>query len=138
VSLSISYQSNIVLANTIRIHILCAGQPPISQPSFNAAHSAGDLGSFFPPLSPFFSLFFFSYVWRSTDKDAVHVTSTGESIKGTMSITNYRFAFQDEQGDFIADFPLGNIHKIEKVGGMTSSGDNAYVQHPPPLTVFAS
>ena len=33
---------------------------------------------------------------------------------------------QDENGNFIADIALGNIHKIDKVGGMTSSGENSY------------
>lgn len=33
---------------------------------------------------------------------------------------------KDENGNFIADIALGNIHKIDKVGGMTSSGENSY------------
>eukprot|EP00038_Savillea_parva_P026068 m.51137 g.51137 ORF g.51137 m.51137 type:complete len:598 (-) comp7288_c0_seq1:1865-3658(-) len=66
-----------------------------------------------------------------TDTEATYVPSftdafTDTAIGGTMSITNYRVAFQTKDGRFIVDLPLGNVHKVDKIGGMTSSGENAY------------
>ena len=39
---------------------------------------------------------------------------------------SYMSALQTKDGRFIVDLPLGNVHKVDKIGGMTSSGENAY------------
>ncbi|XP_033103102.1 myotubularin-related protein 2-like isoform X2 [Anneissia japonica] len=55
---------------------------------------------------------------------------TEEAIRGSLTITNYKLYFsgteQDRDPQFILDVPLGAIHRVEKVGGVSSRGENSY------------
>ena len=51
------------------------------------------------------------------------------SVKGTMTVTNYKLFFRSGSQDsnpLILDVPLGFVSRVEKVGGQRSSGDSAY------------
>lgn len=60
------------------------------------------------------------------DSNMQYLPPKSDPIPGTMTITNYRCIFQDEDANFHVDLALGGLHKIEKFGGMSSSGDNSY------------
>ena len=51
------------------------------------------------------------------------------TVKGTMTVTNYKLYFRSGSQDsnpLILDVPLGFVSRVEKVGGQRSSGDSAY------------
>eukprot|EP00041_Stephanoeca_diplocostata_P036355 m.1323399 g.1323399 ORF g.1323399 m.1323399 type:complete len:648 (-) comp24849_c0_seq9:2839-4782(-) len=60
------------------------------------------------------------------DSNMQYLPAKSEPIPGTMTITNYRCIFQDENANFLVDVALGGLHKIEKFGGASSSGENSY------------
>lgn len=54
-------------------------------------------------------------------------------MRGTLAITNYRLNFRsqptnDKQKDpmIVVDVPLGVVSRVEKVGGVSSRGENSY------------
>ncbi len=51
------------------------------------------------------------------------------TVKGTLTVTNYKLYFRSAYKDsnaLILDVPLGFVSRVEKVGGQRSSGENAY------------
>ena len=49
------------------------------------------------------------------------------AVRGLLQITNYRLHFKaDEDPPFTVEVPLGSIYRVEKIGGTTSRGENAY------------
>lgn len=54
-------------------------------------------------------------------------------LRGTLSITNYRLHFRSQSTNekqknqvIAVDVPLGVVSRIEKVGGVSSRGENSY------------
>lgn len=51
------------------------------------------------------------------------------TVKGTMTVTNYKLFFRSGNQDsnpLILDVPLGIVSRVEKVGGQRTAGDSAY------------
>ena len=51
------------------------------------------------------------------------------SIKGTLTVTNYKLFFRSvgkDSSPLVLDVPLGFVSRVEKVGGQRSSAENAY------------
>ena len=51
------------------------------------------------------------------------------SVKGTMTVTNYKLFFRSggrDSNPLILDVPLGFVSRVEKVGGQRTAGDSAY------------
>ncbi|XP_069068507.1 myotubularin [Pleurodeles waltl] len=64
---------------------------------------------------------------RVTDKDVTYMCPFNGPIKGRIYITNYRLYFRGEETDpVVLDVPLGVILRIEKMGGVSSKGENSY------------
>lgn len=68
---------------------------------------------------------------KATYKDLTYICpySHPGAIKGELTLTNYKLFFRPNQfkdHPMILEVPLGNISRIEKVGGARSSGENAY------------
>ncbi|XP_070552513.1 phosphatidylinositol-3,5-bisphosphate 3-phosphatase MTMR2-like isoform X2 [Ptychodera flava] len=61
-------------------------------------------------------------------KDVTYLCPFTGPVRGTLSVTNYKLFFRstDREPSFTVDVPLGVIYRIEKVGGSTSRGENAY------------
>ncbi|XP_071951278.1 phosphatidylinositol-3,5-bisphosphate 3-phosphatase MTMR2-like isoform X2 [Antedon mediterranea] len=63
-------------------------------------------------------------------KDVTYLCPFTEAIRGSLTITNYKLYFcgmeRDRDPQFILDVPLGAIHRVEKVGGVSSRGENSY------------
>jgi myotubularin-related protein 1/2 len=49
-------------------------------------------------------------------------------VRGKLFITNYKMYFYGDDGDppYTVDVPMGVISRVEKIGGSTSRGENAY------------
>ncbi|XP_048191471.1 myotubularin isoform X3 [Perognathus longimembris pacificus] len=63
-----------------------------------------------------------------TDKEVIYICPFNGPIKGRVYITNYRLYLRSLEMDsaLILDVPLGVISRIEKMGGASSRGENAY------------
>lgn len=61
-------------------------------------------------------------------KEVTYLCPYSDIIKGTLSITNYKLYFKSTDRDpaFILDVPLGVISRVEKIGGVSSRGENSY------------
>lgn len=60
--------------------------------------------------------------------DVTYLCPYTAAIRGSLSVTNYRLVFKSSEKDqvFTLDVPLGVISKVDKVGGIRSSGENSY------------
>ncbi|MEE6496828.1 hypothetical protein FKM82_002497 [Ascaphus truei] len=63
-----------------------------------------------------------------TDKDVIYMCPFNGPVKGRVHITNYKLYFKGEETELVMAFgvPLGVIGRIEKMGGASSRGENAY------------
>uniref|UniRef100_A0A8I6AB11 phosphatidylinositol-3,5-bisphosphate 3-phosphatase n=1 Tax=Rattus norvegicus TaxID=10116 RepID=A0A8I6AB11_RAT len=63
-----------------------------------------------------------------TDKEVIYICPFSGPVKGRLYITNYRLYLRSLETDLapILDVPLGVISRIEKMGGVTSRGENSY------------
>ncbi|OXA60801.1 Myotubularin-related protein 2 [Folsomia candida] len=59
-------------------------------------------------------------------RDVTYLCPFGGPIKGNLYLTNYKlyFASKDRQNTF--EVPLGVVNRVEKVGGVSSRGENSY------------
>lgn len=65
--------------------------------------------------------------------DVTYICPYNGPVRGTLAITNYRLNFRshptnDKQKDpmIVVDVPLGVVSRVEKVGGVSSRGENSY------------
>lgn len=65
---------------------------------------------------------------QGIDENVTYLCPYNRPIKGTLTVTNYKLYFKsvERESPFVLDVPLGVISKIEKIGGATSRGENAY------------
>ncbi|KAK2720356.1 myotubularin-related protein 2-like [Artemia franciscana] len=65
---------------------------------------------------------------HGTAKEVTYLCPHIGPIKGNLTVTNYKLYFKGtEKGHpFILDVPLGVVARIEKVGGVSSRGENSY------------
>lgn len=61
-------------------------------------------------------------------KDVTYLCPYNGPARGTLIITNYKLFFKslDKDMPIFIDVPLGVVSRIEKVGGASSKGENAY------------
>ncbi|XP_072899406.1 phosphatidylinositol-3,5-bisphosphate 3-phosphatase MTMR2 isoform X5 [Hemitrygon akajei] len=61
-------------------------------------------------------------------KDVTYICPFTGTVKGTLTVTNYRLYFKSLERDppFVLDVPLGVISRVEKIGGASSRGENSY------------
>ncbi|KAL3880213.1 hypothetical protein ACJMK2_032470 [Sinanodonta woodiana] len=61
-------------------------------------------------------------------KDVTYLCPYSDFVKGTLTVTNYKLYFKgsDREPPFILDVPLGVISRVEKIGGVSSKGENSY------------
>lgn len=64
-------------------------------------------------------------VLKGTARDVTYLCPYTGSIKGILSVTNYRLFFSSNEKTLL-NVPLGVINRVEKVGGSRSSGENSY------------
>lgn len=79
-----------------------------------------------PPLLPGETI-----VGNLKARDVTYICPYSGPIKGLIYVTNYKLYFKSTEPNhhgvpFILDVPLCVIHRIEKVGGATSKGENSY------------
>lgn len=68
-------------------------------------------------------------VLKGTGKDVTYLCPYTGAIKGVLTVTNYRLFFSSNEKQtvpFNLDVPLGVVSRVEKVGGIRSSGENSY------------
>ncbi|XP_061620616.1 myotubularin isoform X2 [Phyllopteryx taeniolatus] len=65
---------------------------------------------------------------RIIDKDIIYICPFSGAVKGKVLITNYRLYFKSCDADVAVtlDVPLGAISRVEKMGGVSSRGENSY------------
>ncbi|CAI9538628.1 unnamed protein product, partial [Staurois parvus] len=63
-----------------------------------------------------------------TDKDVIYMCPFNGPVKGRLFVTNYKLYFKGEEPEplIVLEVPLGVIARIEKMGGASSRGENAY------------
>lgn len=63
-----------------------------------------------------------------TDKDVIYMCPFNGPVKGRLFVTNYKLYFKGEEPEplIVFEVPLGAIARIEKMGGASSRGENAY------------
>ncbi|XP_072119519.1 phosphatidylinositol-3,5-bisphosphate 3-phosphatase MTMR2 isoform X5 [Mobula birostris] len=63
-----------------------------------------------------------------SSKDVTYICPFTGTVKGTLTVTNYRLYFKSLERDppFVLDVPLGVISRVEKIGGASSRGENSY------------
>jgi len=61
-------------------------------------------------------------------KDVTYLCPYTGSIRGILTVTNYKLFFRSSEKDteFTLEMPLGVVSKVDKVGGIRSSGENSY------------
>ncbi|GJQ85841.1 hypothetical protein Trydic_g15304 [Trypoxylus dichotomus] len=61
-------------------------------------------------------------------RDVTYLCPYNGPARGVLTITNYKLYFRsvDKDGNKVIDVPLGVVSRIEKVGGASSKGENAY------------
>ncbi|XP_073399703.1 myotubularin isoform X3 [Dendrobates tinctorius] len=61
-------------------------------------------------------------------KDVIYMCPFNGPVKGRLYITNYKLYFKGEETEpaIVFEVPLGVIARIEKMGGASSRGENAY------------
>ncbi|XP_078401928.1 phosphatidylinositol-3,5-bisphosphate 3-phosphatase MTMR2 isoform X2 [Cetorhinus maximus] len=74
-----------------------------------------------PPLLPEESM-------KDMAKDVTYICPFTGTLKGTLTVTNYRLYFKSLERDppFVLDVPLGMVSRVEKIGGASSRGENSY------------
>lgn len=64
---------------------------------------------------------------QATAKEVTYLCPFSGPVHGILQITNYRLHFKaDDDPPFTVEVPLGTIYRVEKIGGTTSRGENAY------------
>lgn len=70
---------------------------------------------------------------QDVKSDVTYICPYSGPSRGTLTITNYRLHFRsqptnEKQKDpvIIVDVPLGVVSRVEKVGGVSSRGENSY------------
>lgn len=64
---------------------------------------------------------------QANAKEVTYLCPFSGPVRGTLQITNYRLHFKaDDDPPFTVEVPLGTIYRVEKIGGTTSRGENAY------------
>ncbi|EDO44480.1 predicted protein [Nematostella vectensis] len=64
---------------------------------------------------------------QATAKDVTYLCPFTGPVRGFLYITNYKLFFKaDDDIPFTVEVPLGTIYRVEKIGGTTSRGENAY------------
>ncbi|XP_060594323.1 myotubularin-related protein 2-like [Ruditapes philippinarum] len=65
---------------------------------------------------------------ESTWREVTYLCPYSDFIKGNLTITNYKLYFKstDREPPFTLDVPLGVISRVEKIGGVSSRGENSY------------
>ncbi|XP_028401912.1 myotubularin-related protein 2-like [Dendronephthya gigantea] len=72
------------------------------------------------------------HLWKgekilATGKDVTYLCPFSGPARGVSYVTNYKLVFKaDEDPMYTVECPLGTILRVEKVGGSTSRGENAY------------
>ncbi|XP_068122938.1 myotubularin-related protein 2 [Hyperolius riggenbachi] len=66
-------------------------------------------------------------VVKDMAKDVTYICPFTGAIRGSFTVTNYRFYFKSLERDhrLILDAPLGIVSRIERIGGTASRGDNS-------------
>ncbi|KAF7271917.1 phosphatidylinositol-3-phosphate phosphatase isoform X1 [Rhynchophorus ferrugineus] len=59
-------------------------------------------------------------------RDVTYLCPYQGPARGVLTVTNYKLYFRPSDSSNIIDVPLGVISRIEKVGGASSRGENAY------------
>ncbi|XP_073253195.1 phosphatidylinositol-3,5-bisphosphate 3-phosphatase MTMR2-like isoform X2 [Porites lutea] len=64
---------------------------------------------------------------QASAKEVTFLCPFSGAVRGLLQITNYRLHFKaDEDPPFTVEVPLCTIYRVEKIGGTTSRGENAY------------
>lgn len=65
---------------------------------------------------------------KDQEPDVTYICPYTGAVRGTMTVTNYKIFFKsvDKEPALILDVPLGVVSQVEKIGGATSRGINAY------------
>ncbi|OBS75581.1 hypothetical protein A6R68_17967, partial [Neotoma lepida] len=65
---------------------------------------------------------------RFEAKDVTYMCPFTGTVRGTLTVTNYRLYFKSMERDppFVLDASLGVISRVEKIGGASSRGENSY------------
>ncbi|XP_072119515.1 phosphatidylinositol-3,5-bisphosphate 3-phosphatase MTMR2 isoform X2 [Mobula birostris] len=112
----------------------CRGPPPCF--TVGCRHSSSsDLQLFYGQLPPRQSRVLAAFVQHPSPcvtlciaKDVTYICPFTGTVKGTLTVTNYRLYFKSLERDppFVLDVPLGVISRVEKIGGASSRGENSY------------
>ena len=67
-------------------------------------------------------------VMVSEDADVTHLDSNNGPVRGKVYVTTFKLGFIPKQGEKFIKFevPLGLVNKVDKIGGQSSRGENAY------------
>ncbi|XP_031573534.1 myotubularin-related protein 2-like [Actinia tenebrosa] len=64
---------------------------------------------------------------QASAKDVTYLCPFSGPVRGSLFVTNYKLFFKaDDDPPFFVEVPLCSIFRIEKIGGTTSRGENAY------------
>ncbi|KAK3719801.1 hypothetical protein RRG08_040103 [Elysia crispata] len=65
---------------------------------------------------------------KDQEPDVTYICPYSGAVRGMMTVTNYKIFFKsvDKEPALILDVPLGVVSQVEKIGGATSRGVNAY------------
>ncbi|XP_046852350.1 myotubularin-related protein 2-like [Xenia sp. Carnegie-2017] len=73
------------------------------------------------------------HLWKgekvlATGKDVTYLCPFSGPVRGVSYVTNYKLVFKADEASvkYSVECPLGTIARVEKVGGSTSRGENAY------------
>ena len=59
------------------------------------------------------------------DRDVTYLCPHTNAMPGVLTVTNYKLHFRSNS-DFVLEVPLGVVSKIEKVGKVSTKGENSY------------
>ena len=63
----------------------------------------------------------------SVQRDVVFLCPYNGPMRGVLHVTNFRLNFRSNAEErFVLDVPLGVVSRIEKIGGVRSTGENSY------------
>ncbi|XP_058791511.1 myotubularin-related protein 2 isoform X2 [Phymastichus coffea] len=65
---------------------------------------------------------------QGTARDVTYLCPYSGPARGVLTVTNYKLHFRsvDRETPYIVEMPLGVVSRIEKVGGVSSKGENSY------------
>ncbi|GFR72324.1 myotubularin-related protein 2 [Elysia marginata] len=65
---------------------------------------------------------------KDQEPDVTYICPYTGAVRGMMTVTNYKIFFKsvDKEPALVLDVPLGVVSQVEKIGGATSRGVNAY------------